>query len=140
MYKKTINFTDYDGNERKEDFYFNMTEAEVMKYEFRTPGGLSKLMERIVQAQDTAQIIDVFEELVAQAYGVKSPDGREFIKNKDVLTSFQQTEAYSKLFMELATNAKAASEFFNSIVPQSLRDRVAEEEAKNNTPVLTPVQ
>ena len=118
MYKKTITYKDYDDNERTEDFYFNLTEAEVTKMEMRVPGGLTKMMQRIVQAQDGQQIIDTFEELIAHAYGVKSPDGRKFVKNQEVLDDFRQTEAYSMLFMELSTDAKFAAEFFNGIIPQ----------------------
>lgn len=118
MYKKTISYTDYDGNERTEDFYFNLTEAEVAKLELSTPGGLTKMMQRIVQEQNGQQIIDTFEDLIARSYGVKSPDGRQFQKSPELVKAFTQTEAYSKLFMELATDADAASEFFNHIIPQ----------------------
>ena len=117
MYKKTITFTDYDDKERIEDFYFNLTEAEIAEMELSTPGGLTKKMQRIVQAQDSKTIIDTFKELIDRSYGVKSPDGREFDKSEEVLKKFKQTEAYSKLFIELATDATAASDFFSHIIP-----------------------
>lgn len=120
MYKKTIAFTDYDGNEREEDFYFNLNEAEVTEMEMATPGGLTKMMQRIVKAQDSKMIIETFKDLIKRSYGVKSPDGREFDKSPEVVKKFMQTEAYSKLFMELATDSTAAAEFFNHIIPQKL--------------------
>ena len=117
MLKKTITYTDYNGVERKEDFYFNLTKAEIMEMEMSISGGLTEMINRIVAAQDAPAIVKIFKELVLKAYGVKSPDGKRFIKSDELATEFAQTEAYSQLFMELATDADAASAFVNGIVP-----------------------
>ncbi len=117
MLKKTIKYTDYNGNVREEDFWFNLTQAEVTELEVSVEGGLVEMINRIVAAQNGRVIIETFKDIILRAYGEKSPDGRRFIKNQEVRDAFAQTEAYSKLFMELATNAKAASEFVNGIVP-----------------------
>lgn len=118
MLKKTITYTDYNGNERKEDFYFNLSKAEIMEMELSTTGGLSEMIQRVVAAQDGPAIIKIFKDLVLKAYGVKSPDGKRFIKSEELATEFAQTEAYVDIFMELATNAEAAAEFVNGIVPK----------------------
>lgn len=120
MLKKTLTYTDYNGNERTEDFYFNLTKAEIMKMEMSRSGGLAESIQRIVAAQDQPAIIAIFEELIQAAYGVKTPDGKGFIKRKEDLEAFVATEAYSDLFMELATDADKASEFINGIVPVDL--------------------
>ena len=117
MLKKTVTYTDYNGSERTEDFYFNLTKAEIMEMELSTSGGLAEMIQRIVKAQDAPAIIKIFKELVLKAYGEKSPDGKRFIKSKELSEAFSQTEAYSQLFMELATDADAASKFVNGIVP-----------------------
>lgn len=117
MLKKTITFKDYNGNDRTEDFYFNLNQAEVTEMELSVSGGLVEMIKRIVAAQDGKQIIGTFKDLILKAYGVKSPDGRKFIKNQEVRDDFAQTEAYSKLFMELATDADAAGEFVKGIIP-----------------------
>ena len=117
MLKKTITYTDYNGTTRKEDFYFNLTQAEVTELEVSVEGGLVEQINRIVAAQNGKVIIETFKDIILRAYGEKSPDGRRFIKNQEVRDAFAQTEAYSNLFMELATDAKAASEFVNGIVP-----------------------
>lgn len=121
MLKKTITYTDYNGNERTEDFYFNLTEAEVMEMEMSESGGLAEMITRIVAAQDAPAIIAIFKKLVLAAYGEKSPDGKRFMKTTPegyrLSDDFAQTEAYSQLFMELATNADAAAAFVNGIVP-----------------------
>lgn len=143
MYKKTITYKDYDGNERTEDFYFNLTEAEITEMELEVAGGMTKKVERIVQAQDSAQIIDVFKDLIRRSYGEKSPDGRRFVKSAEVLQNFIQTEAYSQLFMELATDSKAAAAFFNAIVPQRVAESMAADTtlpAPGSTPILTEVK
>lgn len=117
MLKKTITYNDYNGNERTEDFYFNLTKAEIMEMELGTTGGLAEMLTRIVAAQDAPAIIKVFKDLVLKAYGEKSPDGKRFIKSEELSTAFSQTEAYSQLFMELATDADEAAKFVNGIVP-----------------------
>ena len=117
MLKKTITYTDYNGVERTEDFYFNLTKAELMEMEMGAVGGLSGMIEKIVSAKDAPAIIKVFKELVLKAYGEKSADGKRFIKSKEISDAFSQTEAYSQLFMELATDADAASKFVNGIAP-----------------------
>lgn len=118
MIKKTISYVDYDGNNRTEDFYFNLTKAEVMEMEMMTDGGLQKMIEKIIQTSDTKKIIEIFKSIILKSYGEKSPDGRRFIKNDELRDAFSQTEAYSNLFMELATDADKATEFVNGVIPQ----------------------
>ena len=117
MLKKTITYVDYNGTERKEDFYFNLSKAEIMEMEMGTTGGMVEMINRIVAAQEAPAIIDVFKKMILKAYGEKSADGKRFIKSKEISEAFSQTEAYSQLFMELATDADAASKFVNGIVP-----------------------
>ena len=118
MLKKTITYEDYDGNERTEDFFFNLTKAEIAEMELSAQGGLTKMLERIVQVQDSRRIVEIMKDLILKSYGEKSADGRRFIKNQELRDSFAQTEAYSMLFIELATDAEAASAFINGIVPK----------------------
>lgn len=117
MLKKTVTYTDYNGAERTEDFFFNLTKAEIMEMELTTSGGLAEMITRIVDAKDAPAIIKVFKDLVLKAYGEKSPDGKRFMKSEEISTAFSQTEAYSQIFMELATDADAAAAFVNGIVP-----------------------
>ena len=131
MIKKTITFTDFNGNERTEDAYFNLTKAEITKMELSIKGGLAEMIKRIVDAQDTPAIIEVFEDLIKRSYGVKTPDGRGFLKRPEDLEAFMATEAYSQLFMELATDADAASKFVNGIIPADMAKQLAAESAKN---------
>lgn len=119
MLKKTIPYVDFDGNERTEEFYFNLTKAEVIEMEMSTSGGLAAMLEKIVASQDTKRIIEVFKDLILKSYGEKSPDGKRFVKNQELRDAFSQTEAYSELFLELATNPEAAAAFVNGIVPSS---------------------
>lgn len=118
MLKKTMTYTDYNGVERKEDFYFNLTKAEIMEMEMSQLGGLAEMIQKIVDSKDAPAIIKVFKELILKAYGEKSPDGKRFMKSPEISAAFAETEAYSILFMELATNADAAAAFVNGIVPQ----------------------
>lgn len=119
MLKKTIEYVDYNGNERKEDHYFNYTEAEITEMELTTVGGLSEMIKNIIDAQDGPSIMKLFKKVILGSYGVKSPDGKQFIKSEELSKKFSQTEAYTKLFMELITDAKAAADFVNGIVPKN---------------------
>lgn len=125
MLKKTITYTDYNGVERTEDFYFNLRKDEITKMEMGTKGGLAEKINRIVAAQDAPAIIEVFEDLIQRAYGVKTSDGRGFRKTQEALEDFMSTEAYSILFMELATDADAAAKFINGIVPADMVQQAA---------------
>lgn len=117
-----MTFTDYNGAERKETFHFNLSKAEIMEMELSTVGGLAEMIQKIVDTQDAPSLVKIFKELVLKAYGEKSADGRRFIKTEELRNEFSQTEAYSDLFMELATNADAASEFVNGIVPAGMAE------------------
>lgn len=120
MIKKTITYTDYNGVERTENFYFNLSKAEVMEMEMSADGGMTAAIQKIVDAKDVPAIIRVFKDLVLKSYGVKSDDGRRFIKSKEISDAFVQTEAYSQIFMELATNTDEATAFINGIIPSDL--------------------
>lgn len=117
MIKETITYTDYNGTERTENFYFNLSKAEVMEMEMSTAGGLAERITKVIESQDAPEIIKIFKDLVLKAYGEKSADGKRFIKSDEIATAFSQTEAYSQLFMKLATDADAAAKFINGIVP-----------------------
>lgn len=121
MITKTISYTDYNGVERTEKFYFNLTEAELLEMELSTSGGLSETITKIVDSKDVSTLIRIFKDLILKAYGVKSDDGRRLIKNGSVRDEFSQTEAYSKLFMELAFDADKAAEFVNGITPNKVQ-------------------
>lgn len=120
MLKKTIKYTDYDGNEREEDFYFNLSKAEVTEMELSKEGGMSEYIKKISAAQNAPELIKLFKEIITKSYGEKSLDGKRFIKNKELTEAFTQTEAYSELFVELASNADEAVKFINGIMPKNV--------------------
>lgn len=120
MLKKTVTYVDYNGIERTEDFYFNLTKAEVAEMELSVEGGFSKMLEEIVASKDNVRIVSLFKQMVLKAYGEKSADGRRFVKSEEISQAFAQTEAYSEIFMELALNTDAAAAFVNGIMPANL--------------------
>lgn len=132
MIKKTISYVDYNDVERSEDFYFNLSKAELMEMEMSIAGGLAEMIAKIVAAQDQPAIIKLFKDLILKAYGEKSPDGKRFIKSAELSEAFSQTEAYSNLFMELSRDSDKAVEFVNGIIPSEL----AKQAKQANTPTL----
>lgn len=130
MLKKTITYTDFDGVERTEDFYFNLSKMELTEMEITTPGGMAAKLENITKAQNVPEIYEIFKGLVLKAYGEKSEDGRHFRKNATISEEFSQTEAYSVLMMELLADENKAAEFFNGIVPADLNKQIEEAKAQ----------
>ncbi len=116
MLTKTMTYTDFDGNERTEDFLFNLTDAELVELEFSEVGGFEQAVKRIIDAADNKEIVRIVKDIILKAYGVKSSDGKRFIKNDEIRESFAQSQAYSNLFMELASDDKAAAAFMNGLV------------------------
>ena len=123
MLKKTVTYTDYDGIERTEDFYFNLTESEIVEMELGVDGGWRARMQRIIDAKDNPTLMREFKKLIMMSYGEKSADGKRFVKSEELSEAFVQTEAYNKIFMEIITDPKAAADFANGILPQKERSR-----------------
>lgn len=132
MLKETITYFDFDGNERTENFYFNLTKAECMEMELGTTGGLENMIARIIEAKDHAQIVETFKNIILKAYGEKSADGKHFFKSPEISAKFAATEAYSDLFMKLASNADEATRFVNGIIPQVPEDMKKASDLKKN--------
>lgn len=133
MLKKTITYTDYNGETRTEDFYFNLTKAEIMEMEMSVNGGMSEFMKKVASTQDAPTLMSLFKDLVLKAYGEKSLDGKRFMKEDEngrkLADDFKYTEAYSVLFMELALDAEKAAEFVNGIIPGDLAKQLENSKA-----------
>lgn len=125
MLKKTVKFTDYNGNECQEELYFNLNKAELMEMQLSTKGGLDKYLQKVVDDEDPQKIMAMFKQIILKAYGKKSEDGMRFIKSAELSNEFAQTEAYSELFMELVSDENAARDFMTGIVPNELRQNGA---------------
>lgn len=121
MIKQTITYTDYDGNERTEDFYFHLNKPELLEMQFSEKGGLGQYIERAAAAQDNGVLLKVFKELLLASYGEKSIDGKQFVKSPELSTAFSQTPAYEWLYMRLAMDTEFAIEFCNNLIPPDLR-------------------
>lgn len=121
MLKKTITYKDYNGVDRTEDFYFNLSKAEIMEMELSVDGGWTEMVKKVASAKDGPTIMKIFKDIIGKAYGEKSADGKYFEKSDEISRRFFQTEAYSDLFMELVTDAKKAADFMNRIVDSDVQ-------------------
>ena len=131
MLKKIITYTDYNNVERTEPFYFNLSKAELMEMELGVTGGMTEMLDKIIAAKDAPSLMKTFKEMIMKSYGIKSDDGKRLIKSEELSIAFTQTEAYSVLFMELITDDKAAADFVNGIIPNEIKDKVADQAAQN---------
>jgi len=138
MLKKSITYEDYNSVERTEDFYFNLTKAEIFEMEMGTEGGLVEQLQAVVAAKKQHEVIKFFKSVVLKAYGKRSADGRLFLKTDEngvpYSREFEYHPAYSIIFMELATDDKKGAEFVNGIMPKDLADK-AQEYLKNHPEV-----
>ena len=135
MYKITETYTDYDDNQRTEDFYFNYSEAELTDLQFSVSGGLAGMIDKIIKTNDMPKLVELFRELIQKAYGEKSNDGRRFMKSPELTKEFTETVAYSQIYMRLATDSKAAQEFINKVVPKSMKDKMQQANQQNVVPM-----
>lgn len=126
MFKKTIEYTDYNGDKRKEDFFFNLSKAELLEMQLSTNGGLQGFLMKIIETKDMPKLVEMFKEIIMKAYGEKSLDGKHFMKSEEIRRNFECSPAYSELFMELATNSDSAAEFINALLPDEYKASEAE--------------
>lgn len=128
MLKKTIKFTDYEGNEKTREYRFHLSKADLIEMELSTPGGMQNLIDAIVAKEDLRRLTNLIKEIILRSYGELSEDGTLFVKTRNghrLAEDFQQTEAYSELYMELNTNEEALAEFVNGVIPANLRQEIA---------------
>lgn len=120
MLKKTISYTDYDGNQRTEDFYFNLSKAEITEMELSMEGGMRAYIQRIIAAKSQLELVKLFKDVVLKSYGKKSADGRLFLKNDAIRAEFEASPAFSVIYMELMSDAQKAADFINGLMPADL--------------------
>lgn len=142
MYEKKIKFKGYDGVEREQSFFFNLTKAELLDMQFEIQGGFVDRVKRIIEIKDQPTIIKIFKEIILKSYGEKDDDGIHFNKvdpvtGRRLVDRFIETEAYSNLYVELATNEKVAADFINNVIPEDLAKEAENELAKGNAQLPT---
>ena len=139
MYKKTVTYEDYDGIERTETFYFNLSKAELLEMEMARDGGLGNLIEKIINERDARRMINIFKEIMNRSYGVKSDDGKRFVKNPEVLAAFVESPAYSDIYMELITDTEKAIDFVNGIMPYDMSHEELKKEIEKVESNIVPI-
>jgi hypothetical protein len=136
--KKTITYTDFNDEEVSEDFFFHLSQAELIELEVSRTGGFIESLQRIIDAEDNASLVAEFQNIILKSYGQRSVDGKRFVKNEAVIEEFKSTAAYSALFMELVTNTDAAAEFVNGIIPKGMAEEAAKVTALAAAPEPEP--
>ena len=130
MLKKTITYTDYDGMERTEDFWFNLSKTELTKLDAELPGGVLGVLRKIIDKQDRKALVDFIETLILRSYGEKTLDGKRFVKTPDMAEEFMQTPAYDELFMSILSDTDSQTSFINGVIPQSMAKEIEKTDKK----------
>lgn len=136
MLARKISYTDYNGNPREEVFYFNLSKAEIMEMELGVSGGMTQMLNMMIDQEDTPGLARFYKDMILKAYGEKSLDGKRFIKNQEIRDAFEQTDAYSELYMELVTSPEKASDFVKGIMPEQV-GRAIEDHNKRELSLTT---
>jgi len=130
MYRKVIEYSDYNGEKRTEVAYFNFDASELIEMLYRSNGNLPGIVDKINETKDLAKLIDIWKDWILRSYGDKSSDGKYFLKEDDegrpLYRKFKQSKAFSELYLKLATDSDAAAEFVNGVIPNDLRQKVNE--------------
>lgn len=126
MIKKTITYKDYNDVERTEEFYFHFSESEILDMEFSMDGGFAERVQKMIDTKDQRALLQIIKKFVIDAFGVKSADGKRFIKNDEVKSEFVECPAYSMIFMELVADDEKAAEFVNGVIPANMKAKFAE--------------
>lgn len=129
MFKKVIKFEDFNGNPREETFYFNLSKAELMEMELSTQAGVEEMIRMLIATKDNAKIMQIFKDLILKSYGIKSEDGTRFIKSQELREAFEQSNAYSELFMEMITEPEMQAAFINGVISGVNMPEMKEEDA-----------
>lgn len=138
MLKRSITYEDFNGEQQTEEFYFNLSKSELVELEAGYEGGLEAAIRRIAAANDNAGLIREFKRIILASYGVRSEDGRRFVKNEQLREEFTQTAAYDALFFELATDEAAATQFIKGVLPKDLAEEVTKNELAEKTAEAMP--
>lgn len=125
MIKETITYVDFDGVERTENFWFNLTETEIVKMQTSVKGGFTEMLKKIIETEDETKLMPLVSDIILKSYGEKSEDGRRFIKSEQLSTEFEQTEAYNQLFMKFLKDSEAFTNFINGLNSKVGKTRTA---------------
>lgn len=130
MFKYEVSYVDYNGVERKDACYFNLSKAELMEMELSTQNGVEEMIRMMIATNDNAKIVKTFKNLILKSYGIKSEDGRRFIKSQELREQFEQSEAYSEFFMAMLANENdLQTKFINGVVTGANVPNMDEKEA-----------
>ena len=120
MLRKIITFKDYNGNERKEEHWFNLEQHEIYKLQMGVKGGLVETLKEAIRTEDAPTIMEYYEKIIDASYGVRGADGKSFKKSPEILESFKCTPAYSALYMEILTDPAKSDEFTRGVIPSDM--------------------
>lgn len=111
MFKQNIAYVDFNGVERKEDFYFHLSLPEVTRLEAEIGRPMDEHVKDLVSNQDLKTLIDFLEKMILNSFGRKTADGKSFHKSKELRLEFEHSQAYAELFEMLLTNPELAKKF-----------------------------
>lgn len=131
MYKKEITYTDFNGVECKETVYFNLTKTELTTWDQQHSGTFSDYLTNISEGKHVKDIYNIFTEIVDRSYGIKSEDGKRFVKTPEALADFKASAAYDQMMVDILSDASLAVEFIQKVLPKDLMEKAKELEKQN---------
>ena len=130
MFSREFEYTGYDGQPKKDTYWFNLSEAELYEIELSSIRGFTGEMTKLMKEERTKEIVDAFKGIILSSVSVVSPDGRKFLKSEDIKEDFYRSKAYSQLFVELVSSGEKLAEFLKGAIPEDIRKAMEEKEVE----------
>ncbi len=131
MVTEKIEFTNYNGEKDTETLYFNLSPVELTELELSESEGLSNKIQKLIKEKNNREIYKTFKNIVLLAYGVKSPDGKQFIKSEKLSQDFVQTAAYEEFMWSLMSDETKAANFINELTAKANKLTALQDSKKN---------
>lgn len=122
MLKQQVKYEDFDGNTQTETLYFNLNRMELISFQKRYGSeNMENYINKLIEEKQIEPMYDLLNDFVLTAYGVKSEDGKRFIKNDQIREEFKQSLAYESLIEDFHDDSRKVLENFIAGVTAHIR-------------------
>jgi hypothetical protein len=123
--KKEITFTNIDGEEVTEEWWFGLEPSDVVDMEIAHLPNPAQYLMQIMEDHDSRALLELWRELMWRSAGKRI--GKLFVKDEATLREFKYGGAYNAIFSEVCSSDDIGAAFFTSILPENIQQKIKEE-------------
>lgn len=113
MLKQKVQYEDFDGATQVEDLYFNLNRMELIALQSRYgKEDMAAYIDKLVEDKDIEKVYEILNDIVLSAYGIRSEDGKRFLKSETIREEFKQSLAYDALIEDFHDETRKVLESF----------------------------